>query len=1282
MAFVKLALPPRFEIVRRIGEGGMGVVYEAIDVERGERVALKTIVHHDPDTIARVKHEFRALQDIHHPNLVTLRELVADADDVFFTMDLVDGVDLLTWIRGSGRRIPVSSAPTALDLRLRTPGTDTQVDVRVAMTSEEEPAPVSGVTPGSVEPGTFDEGRLRDVFRQVALGLSALHGEGKVHRDVKPSNVRVTPEGRVVLLDFGLVFEVGGARQLTEGSVVGTPAYMAPEQAALQPVGPEADWYAVGVMLYECLTGRRPFEGSMAAVLLAKYSQQPLPPSAFARDVPRDLEALCIDLLRADPRARPLGDDVLERLQARSSDRPLTGGVPFVGRDREIQELERAFGDVLGGGAVTVVLLGESGVGKSALVRRFFDVALGGRDDVLVLTGRCYERESVPYKALDEVIENLSRRLGRMPREEVAELVPPGADSLAVLFPALGRVPALLSRNSIADRDPLERRRAAFGALRQLLRRLSARTRVVITIDDLQWTDADSVALLQDVLRPPDAPAVLLLVTMRGAPDEAGAVTSEGGLAASIPGEVRVLHVDRLSGDDARRLAEVLLAQSAGAPLDAAAAIATEGGGHPLFIDELVRHASLSRDSAPGVLRLDDALWRRVLRLDVASRRVLDVACLLGAPVSQEIVAHAAGVDMGELAHAVSLLRATHLVRTQGARVTDALEPFHDRVREALVARMDPDARRAIHAGIAAALELSKGSDPEVLATHWTGAGEPTRAARYALIAAEQASHALAFERAARLFEQALAMLPDTDPRRRGLREQLGDALANAGACSRAATAYDAAATMAGPTEALDLRRRAAEQMMRAGEVVRGLDAARGVLAAVGLALPRTTLGAIVALLWHRLVLRLRGLRFTPRDARDIAPAELTRIDVCWSVAFTITYADPLAAGVSHARHVLLALRAGDPVRAARALAMEGSYLATRSFRAWPRAERVLAAATAAADLSGDPYARAIVLGLRGIGSAGAARVEEAIDHLKKAVVLFRRHVPGSAFEITTAYFFLFVAMGYSGRYGELRPLLEAALVDARERGDRHAEITLRLGVLNTTWIFAGEPGRARREIAEARRGLPQDRFRAVDYQALIAEGYVDLYEGKCEHAHDVLRAMLPAVEKSFILELQGYRAEFATLQGRIAISCAVEATGPRRAKLLRAARRSLRAGKGTPGALGRLNPRVIGANSAMIRGRRDEALAIVQSMAADEDPEAWVPMQMARLLLGRLRGDASLVDAAEQAITSRGGVANIGLLRIYFPAFVKEVLESGGLRDRSSPSPASSRGSGGPSST
>src|SRR5262249_43592504 len=156
-------------------------------------------------------------------------------------------------------------------------------------------------------------------------------------------------------------------------------------------------------------------------------------------------------------------------------------------------------------------------------------------------------------------------------------------------------------------------------------------------------------------------------------------------------------------------------------------------------------------DPKAPALRLDDALWSRAERLDLAARRVLEVACVLGAPAAQEVVANAAGLDPREFARAVALLRTTNFVRTRGARVTHAIEPFHDRVREAVVARIDPDARRECHARIAAALELSKGSDPEVLATHWAGAGETAKGARYAILAAEQAAQALAFQRAARL---------------------------------------------------------------------------------------------------------------------------------------------------------------------------------------------------------------------------------------------------------------------------------------------------------------------------------------------------------------------------------------------------------------------------------------------------------------------------------------------------------------------------------------------------
>jgi eukaryotic-like serine/threonine-protein kinase len=186
---------------------------------------------------------------------------------------------------------------------------------------------------------------LRPALRQLAQGVAALHRAGKLHRDLKPSNVLVTPQGRVVILDFGLVSDVEPGRKLT---FAGTPAYMAPEQLADQPATEASDWYAVGLMLYEALTGNLPFGGdSPYAMLMEKQHGELIPPSSLVRGVPHDLDRLCIDLLRRDPESRPDGQEVLRRLSKRSTDRLPTPkaaslDIPFVGRDHELQQMHAA----------------------------------------------------------------------------------------------------------------------------------------------------------------------------------------------------------------------------------------------------------------------------------------------------------------------------------------------------------------------------------------------------------------------------------------------------------------------------------------------------------------------------------------------------------------------------------------------------------------------------------------------------------------------------------------------------------------------------------------------------------------------------------------------------------------------------------------------------------------------------------------------------------------------------------------------------------------------------
>ncbi len=1170
------------------------MVYETMDVERGVRVALKTVIHHDADALARFKHEFRALQDIHHPNLVGLGELVADEDDVFFTMELIEGVDLLTYVRGDARRVDGSGAQTVVDVRRAADMTFIDPPRGATIIDDNDATPHDGPLVVASEAAAFDEARLRDAFKQIALGLSALHEANKVHRDIKPSNIRVTPEGRVVLLDFGLVLKTDDSHDAELSIMAGTPAYMAPEQVSSSGVGPEADWYAMGVVMYQCLTGRRPFEGTTMDVMAAKLVRDPPPPSALVANIPRDLDALCMELLRVEKSDRPIAGEVLERLDANvlavsGAHLAQSGSNAFVGRARELVELARGFADVVAGRAVTIAVQGESGVGKSCLVKRFLDEVLPAQgEEVLVLTGRCYEREAVPYKAFDEVIDALSRKLARMEKEELVPLLPDHLEDLTLLFPALLRAPLIAQQTRGQGLDPHERRRHAFDAARDLFSRLARRHRLVLSIDDLQWTDADSLQLLGDLLAPPGAPPMLLIATVRNDPDAPGARPS---VLASLPGDVRVVSIERLATDDARELAARLLQRVAPGAADAAA-IAKEAGGHPLFIDELVRHLALTSGTSPvATLRLDDALAARVDRLDPGARRVLEIACVIGAPISQETVAHAAALEMREFVRVVALLRTSNLVRTSGARVNDAMQPYHDRVREALVARMDPATARDCHEHIASALEVSKAFDPEVLASHWAGAGKPAKAAKYAVVAAEQAASALAFDRAARLYEWAIALLPEGDPRRNALRRQLGDALSSAGKGGRAAAEYELAASHANPADAIDLRRRAASQLLRTGDMARGIEVSRTVLGAVGMRLPQTTLGAVVALLWFRFLLRLRGLDFTPLDESRIAPEDILRLDACSSVADTLAYADALRGAVFHTRHLLLALRLGETRRIARALGAECAYLAARGSKTWARTQRVIARAHEVGERAGTPEARASVLAFTGPAYVVNMRYATAIDELQKAITIFREQVPGSVWEVTTLRFFLFMAYNYLSRFGEQRAQQEAALKDALERGDRYAAVMLRIGVLNRIWWMAGDPARARRELDAAVRDWPtgSGAFDMIHFHQLIGYGYIELYEGSGVEAYARVQAAWPVLRRAFLLHLEPIRLEVCSLRARAALSAALDPKCTDREPLVRDAERSLRELEGLDVPMIRWVVRSIKVGIAALRNRPDE---------------------------------------------------------------------------------------------
>jgi serine/threonine protein kinase len=372
-----------FMLERRLGAGGMGEVFDARHVETGEHVALKRLTRASATSLYRFKREFRALADVVHPNLVRLGELVImPGGAAFFTMELVVGEPFDEYVR---RATPAGEVPNLV--------------------------------------------RLTRAFRQLFGAVQHLHAARFVHRDLKPSNVLVTPEGRVVVLDFGLIVESADpdAGITTTGQLLGTPAYMAPEQIMHGEPGPAVDLYALGVMLFECLTGRLPFRGSALNVLLEKQSEDVPDPHALVPAVPIELSACCMALLDPDPTKRPSGVALLEPFQgAASSGATWTrdDAEIFVGRARELAILEASLATVqTEARAVTVFVRGASGLGKTTLVARFYARAVE-RTGALVLRGRCFERESVPFKGVDAVVDALSAHLRRLPEDEASELAP------------------------------------------------------------------------------------------------------------------------------------------------------------------------------------------------------------------------------------------------------------------------------------------------------------------------------------------------------------------------------------------------------------------------------------------------------------------------------------------------------------------------------------------------------------------------------------------------------------------------------------------------------------------------------------------------------------------------------------------------------------------------------------------------------------------------------------------------------------------------------------------
>lgn len=1170
----------RFCVQRCLGRGAMGYVYAVSDRERARPLALKTLRLQSPEAAYALKREFRALSDIAHPNLVRLHELFVDGFNAFFTMDLVEGVPF----------------------------------DRIARE------------------------HLERALTQLVWALHALHEAGKLHRDIKPANVLVQPDGRLVVLDFGLVLDQTREAQRREeapGCIVGTPRYMAPEVLSWGKASEASDWFSVGVMLHETLTGRALDESALTRIA---RTAPPPGPSEVCERAPRQFDEICQALLDPEPSLRARGEDVLRALGVETAP-PRSSAAPppteLTGRGSHLGAMLAAFAEYRARGEATAIMVsGQSGMGKTVLLREF--LRQHRRRGVTIFWGQCHEQEALSHKAFDEIIDQLGSYLIEEHTDDLFSIVrSEEAQHLLRLFPSLARVEALAPLADAGEgADPRALRKHAYEALRNVLARIGERTTLILVLDDLQWGDLDSARLLYELFSEWERPRCFLLLAYRSdevASSECLQTLLSGARCLADVIEVRHVDVGVLDDADARSLAARLLgrvadqegARSASvAPLhDPALAarielVCREAAGSPLLLRELaeLRQEELSASDGFGLVGVVRA---RLARVGELSRRVFELVCVAGVPIRENLLSVALG---GARVDAALLeLETECLIRERTSRGAGAVEVVHDGLRQAALSLIDFGKLRRLHEDLARAhVDLSE-PDVEALARHYAGAKLRAEAAYWAQKAAERAKARLAFDHAADLYRNALQLADADSPSAHYLKVQLALALADAGRGKEAAPLLLELAETASPQTALEYRRLAAEQWLTSGRIERGLEVLRSVFRELGMSLPTDNAAAALALAGNRARVAWRGAKFTPRTMDEVEPREVLRVDAC-RAAWILNFVSTLQGAALQARFLRLALDLGEPSRVAMGLGIEALQASIEG-----RQEKRRALQSRARNLA-EQLATPQSLGFQSLVEANcdylAGNWRDCAEASQLAEEILTRRCRGSTWELNTLRFFWGMALYHQGRFRELRRRTHAWLMDAIDRGDRTASSAFRFNLARGWYLVQDDPARAHEQLEQGLRewGFPE--LAVHRFVAALARVQVYLYEGRLEAARKTAKELGSRFRTSTLRRSQLARIQVSHHIGYVALALAARNDGAeRRSQLRRAAHHQQRLQR-EGAAWGVASANYLEAQRLLLEGRDSAGLAaLAEALRAFEGCQMHAAAAATRFRLGQLTG-------------------------------------------------------------
>jgi eukaryotic-like serine/threonine-protein kinase len=725
----------RYQLEVEIGRGARGVVYRALDKYLGRTVAVKILSETsiDADSRARLLNEARSAAKLNHPNIVTVYD-AGEADGLpYIVMELIDGKTLF----------------------------------------EQKPERIEDII---------------SVARQICMALELAHRQGIIHRDLKPENLLVTESGKVKLTDFGLARSQASTRMTVEGSILGTVFYLSPEQALGREVDGRSDLYSVGVLLYELVAGRLPFDGEDPLAIISQHLHASVvPPVTYNNQILPGLNHLIVKLLSKEVEERPASaKEVVLALDSLESDDQkllISPEVPLIqriargriiGREKQLANAISHWQRAAAGKGQVLAITGEPGIGKTRLARELLTLVevSGG----LTCFTECFPEGDAPYAPIAQMIRNiLIHRPGngngsndysvKVPPLVLADLVTIAPD-LKYHFPDVSPNPPL---------DPAFEQQRLFESVVTLLDEITVKKPLLLIIDDIHWADSGTLALIRYIARRINKQRILLLLIYREVELDEERYFNEVLVDLNRERLIHRIKLTRLNLEQTGEMLEALFQERV--TVSFLEDLFNETEGNPFFIEEVCKAlieegkvynengrwhwAALEQFEIPQSVRL--AVQSRVRKLPETAQETLRYAAFLGREFEFETLRGISDLDEDSLVDGLEIAVHSQLVDEVHRSGELKFVFAHALIPTSLREGMSYLRRQRLHQKIARYFEKRHPENYVALAYHNSQAGDEGQARKYYLLAGNRALSVYAGPEAERYYRAALELGGDDE---------------------------------------------------------------------------------------------------------------------------------------------------------------------------------------------------------------------------------------------------------------------------------------------------------------------------------------------------------------------------------------------------------------------------------------------------------------------------------------------------------------------------------------